>query len=265
MNTVTSKDGTVLAYDIYGKGQPLIYITGATCFRTFKPIVHDAKIFGNEFAVYNFDRRGRGESGDTQPYSIEREIDDIEAMIDEAGGRALLYGHSSGAILALEAATKLKDKIEKIVVYEPPYVHSEVEQANHEKFSQSVLKLLAFGKHKQSLKAFLNGIGMPGLFVRLLPFFPGWKSMCSLAPTLAYDLELSKDFPPLEKFKEIQISTLVLVGSKSSERIRAVGSQIATASPHINFKEIAGQDHMIPAKVLLPIFTRFFNGYSLGG
>lgn len=115
MKTIQSKDGTTLAYDIYGSGPALIYITGASCFRSFMPIVQDAKAFAKEFTVYNYDRRGRGDSTDTQPYAIEREVEDIEALIDAAGGKASLYGHSSGAVLALEAAFRLGNKVDKVV------------------------------------------------------------------------------------------------------------------------------------------------------
>src|SRR3712207_6658231 len=141
MKTIQSKDGTTLAYDVYGSGPALIYITGASCFRSFLPIVHDAKAFGKEFTVYNYDRRGRGDSTDTQPYAIEREVEDIAALIEAAGGKASLYGHSSGAVLALEAALQLGDKVDKIVMYDPPYVHDETEKVQYNKLSEEVNKL----------------------------------------------------------------------------------------------------------------------------
>jgi hypothetical protein len=94
MLTTKSKDGTTLAYDKYGTGSALINITGASCFRTFIPVMQDVKVFSRNFTVYNYDRRGRGDSGDTPPYSIEREVQDIEAMIDATGGKADLYGQA---------------------------------------------------------------------------------------------------------------------------------------------------------------------------
>lgn len=257
MNKVKSKDGTILAYDVYGTGRPLIYITGASCFRNFKPIVDDVKVFGNEFTVFNYDRRGRGDSGDTQPYAVEREIEDIDAMIDAAGGSAFLYGHSSGAVLALEAALKLGDKVVKIILYDPPYVHTETEKAKYQTLANTVSSHLAKGENKRAMKTFLSGIGMPKLFVWLLPIFPGWKTMHALAPTLAYDIELTKDFPPLEQFKNIRTPVLVLVGEKSPESMHSVGSQIAAAIPGTVFEKIVGQDHMVSAKVLLPKFVKF--------
>src|SRR5687768_2726917 len=109
----TSKDGTRLAYEVQGAGPALIYITGATCFRAFFPIRQDVKVFAKSFTVYSYDRRGRGDSGDNsvgQPWSVEREVEDVEALIDAAGGQAILYGHSSGAVLALETASRLPSK-----------------------------------------------------------------------------------------------------------------------------------------------------------
>src|SRR5687767_6761413 len=117
MNTVTSKDGTKIAYDKYGKGPAVIFIAGILCYRSFGPVEDVAKVLAPHFTVYNYDRRGRGDSGDTKPYAVEREVEDIEALIDEAGGAAYLYGHSSGAALAFEATLKLGNKVKKLAMY----------------------------------------------------------------------------------------------------------------------------------------------------
>ncbi|WP_411824602.1 alpha/beta fold hydrolase [Leptospira sp. 'Mane'] len=259
MNTTKSKDGTILAYDVYGSGPALIYITGASCFRKFIPIVQDAKVFSTKFTVYNYDRRGRGDSGNNLPYSIEREVEDIEAMIDIAGGKAHLYGHSSGAVLAFEAALRLKNKVLKIVMYDPPYVHDEAEKSEYGKLSESVKYLLDKGKNAQAMKTFLKGIGMPNIFVLLLPLFPGWGKMKALAPTLAYDIDLTKDLPPLERAAHVSLPTHIIIGEKNPSGIHDVGSKLAKAIPNAMFTKLAGQDHMVDAKVLLPLFTSFFN------
>src|SRR5947199_4126921 len=120
-STVTSKDGTRIAYDTIGHGPPVILVAGAMCSRSFWSGPELAKLLARRFTVYNYDRRGRGESGDTLPYAVAREIEDIEALIDEAGGSAYLYGHSSGAALDLEAAIQLGQKIKKLAVYDDPY------------------------------------------------------------------------------------------------------------------------------------------------
>ncbi len=219
MKTIQSKDGTTLAYDVYGRGPALIYITGASCFRSFLPIVHDAKAFAQEFTVYNYDRRGRGDSTNTQPYAIEREVEDIEALIDAAGGTANLYGHSSGAVLALEAALRFPDKIDKVVMYDPSYVNDEAEKSQYNALSQQVHTLLQAGKNGQAMTTFLKGIGMPNVFVYLVRLMPGWKTMTALAPTLRYDIALTRDLPPVDRAAHVTVPVQVIVGEKSPTSI----------------------------------------------
>src|SRR5438477_7803064 len=121
MHEVTSKDGTHIAYDTQGEGPAVILVAGALCARLSWSGPQLAKLLAPHFTVYNYDRRGRGDSGDTRPYAVAREIEDIEALIDEAGGSACLYGHSSGAALAMEAALSLGNKVKKLAMYEAPY------------------------------------------------------------------------------------------------------------------------------------------------
>jgi pimeloyl-ACP methyl ester carboxylesterase len=257
MQTVQSKDGTTLAYDIYGSGPALIYITGASCFRSMIPVVQDAQAFAKEFTVYNYDRRGRGDSTDTQPYAIEREVEDIEALIDAAGGRASLYGHSSGAVLALEAALRLGDKIDRVVLYDPSYVHDEAEKSEYNALSQRVHNLLQAGKNAQAMTTFLYGIGMPRTFVFIMRFMPGWKTMTALAPTLAYDIALTRDLPPVDRARQITLPVQVIVGEKSPAGIHDVAGQLTTAIPGATFIQLKGQDHMVSAKALLPLLVSF--------
>ncbi|MEL3971067.1 alpha/beta hydrolase [Rossellomorea oryzaecorticis] len=257
LKTTTSKDGTTLAYDVYGNGPALIYITGASCHRSFKPIVQDAKIFATEFTVYNYDRRGRGDSGNTLPYTIDREIEDVEAMIDAAGGKAYLYGHSSGAVIALEAALRLGNKVQKVTMYDAPYVRDEKEKAEYKQLSQKIHKLLENEKNSEAMLTFLKEIGMPKLFVLLLPLFPGWKTTKALAPTLAYDITLTKDMPPVERVAQISIPMQIIVGEKSPASINDVGRQLTKAIPNARFVQLAKQDHMVNGKKLLPILSSF--------
>ncbi|MGR3764143.1 alpha/beta fold hydrolase [Rossellomorea sp. NS-SX7] len=258
MKTTQSKDGTTLAYDVYGNGPSLIYITGASCHRSFKPIVRDAEIFATEFTVYNYDRRGRGDSGNTLPYTVEREIEDIEAMIDAAGGTAHLYGHSSGAVIALEAALRLGSKVKKVIMYDAPYVHDEKEKAEYKQLSKKIHKLLDNGKNGEAMLTFLKGIGMPKVFVLLLPLLPGWRTTKALAPTLAYDITLTQDMPPVERATQISIPMQIIVGEKSPASINNVGRQLTKAIPNAKFVQLANQDHMVDGKTLLPILTSFF-------
>lgn len=261
--TTQSKDGTTLVYDIYGVGPALIFITGASCFRSFGPVVKDAKAFAKEFTVYNYDRRGRGESTDTPPYAIEREVEDVGAMIDAAGGKASLYGHSSGAVLALEAALRFGHKVDRVVMYDPPYVHDEAEKAQYNQLGQQVHNLLQDGKNAQAMRTFLKGIGMPKIFVSLLWFMPDWKRMVTIAPTLAYDIALTCDLPPVDRASQLSVPTQVIVGEKSPAGMHDVAEQLTNAIPNANYIKLAGQDHMVSAKVLLPLLTNFLKPQQL--
>lgn len=260
MQTTRSKDGTSIAYDVRGSGPPLIYITGASCFRSFMPIVQDVKVFAKEFTVYNYDRRGRGDSGDTPPWSVEREVEDIEALIDAAGGNAFLYGHSSGAVLALEAALRLGGKVQKAFLYDAPYVHDQAEKDEFARLGGQVAALLESGKNAAAMKVFLAGIGMPKAFVFLLPLFPGWKTMKALAPTLAYDIALTRDFPPVERAAAVSVPAMVMVGEKNQAGMLDVAARLARAIPGARHITLPGQDHMVGAKILLPHFVEFFKG-----
>lgn len=258
MQTIQSQDGTTLAYDVVGSGPPLLYITGASCFRAFRPIVEDATSFAQEFTVYTYDRRGRGDSTDTAPYAIEREVEDIAAMIKAAGGRASLYGHSSGAVLALEAALRLgPSMVERVVMYDAPYVSDAAEREEYSDLSRRIHELLRAGKNGSAMRTFLREIGMPTPFVYLLRFMPGWKTMEALAPTLAYDIALTRDLPPLDRAAQATVPIQVVVGQKSPLRLQEVARQLASAIPNAAFLQLEGQDHMVSAKAILPVLVRF--------
>lgn len=177
MTYVISKDSAKIAYDIFGVGKKLIFITGAICHRNFKPVLKDAKTLGTEYSVINYDRRGRGDSSDQATYSIEKELEDIEALINVSAEKVSLYGHSSGAVLALEAGLRFPNKIDKIVVYDPAYVHNQSEKSKYAMLRADVLQLLEKSRNAAALKCFLSGIGMPKFFVFLLPLFPGWGQL----------------------------------------------------------------------------------------
>lgn len=255
MQTTTSRDGTLIAYDVRGDGPPLVYITGATCFRTFIPVVRDSKVFATRFRVVTYDRRGRGDSADRTPWSLEREVEDIEAMIDASGGAAYLYGHSSGAVLAMHAAHTLGSKVRGVVLYDAPWVHDTAEREEYAELRANVEHLLGRGKNAQATRRFLTGIGMPRPFVVLLPLLPGWRTMVKLAPTLRYDLELTADLPPLAVAAELRLPTHVLVGERSPHQLHQVARALAGAVPGATLATVAGQDHMVAAKVLLPILA----------
>ena len=259
MNTIQSKDGTPLAYDVYGSGPALIYIAGATCFRSFEPVLYDANVFAQQFTVYNYDRRGRGDSGNTLPYAVEREIDDIDALITAAGGTASLYGHSSGAILALEAALRLGDKVSKLVLYDPAYVFDEAEQAEFRALSQGLFTLLEQKQYGEAITGFLHGIEIPDDAITWMQQSPDWATMTALAPTLAYDTLLADSLPPVKRASRLTTPTLIVVGENSPIAIQKVAHQLAEAIPNALLNALAGQDHMPNPEVVLPVLSNFLN------
>jgi pimeloyl-ACP methyl ester carboxylesterase len=257
MKTTLSKDGTKLAYDVYGSGPALIYITGATCFRSFEMVLRDAKVLAREFTVYNYDRRGRGDSGDTLPYAPEREVEDIAALIEAAGGTAYLYGHSSGAILALEAAMRLGNKVSKLVMYDPAYVDNLAYQQEFKQLSQGLYELLDNGKNEEAISGFLAGIGIPTDAIDWMQQSADWPTMVALAPTLAYDTMLASDLPPIERAAQLAIPTQIIVGADSPASIHAGAQQLAEAIPGATHNTLAGQDHMPDPEALLPVIAGF--------
>ncbi|MBH5316230.1 alpha/beta hydrolase [Paenibacillus sp. GSMTC-2017] len=259
MKTTLSKDGTTIAYDVYGNGPALIFITGATCFRSFEPVLYDATVFAEHFTVYNYDRRGRGDSGNTLPYAIERELEDIEALINEAGGTAFVYGHSSGAILALEAAMHLGEKVSKLVMFDPAYSHDEENQHEFKELSQWLYQLLDNGQYDEAIRSFLEGIGIPIEVITGMQQSSQWPTMVALAPTLAYDTTIASELPPIERASKLTVPTQIIVGENSPTSIHIVANLLNQAIPNAKYDTLIGQDHMPNPNTVLQILSDFLN------
>lgn len=252
----TSADGSRIAYEITGSGPVVVCIFGAICHRNFMPVRKDVKILSRHFRVVNYDRRGRGDSTEASPWSLDRELEDIEALVAANGGKAVLYGHSSGAVLALEATLKLGPMIEGAVVYDASYVSDEADRTEFLSLENRVRRLLDEKKPGKALKTFLGGIGMPKGFVALLPLFPGWGHMKRLAHTLIYDTSLTHDFAPVDRFRAIRNRVLVLAGGKNPPSIRRVYDQLRQAIPECGYDLLPDHDHMVSMEVLVPYFRR---------
>lgn len=185
---------------------------------------------------------------------MEREVDDLDAMIDALGGRAFVYGHSSGAVLALHAAHRLGDKVLGTVLYDASWVADETERKSYAELRTQIDELLDAGRHGPAVRRFLSGIGMPRAFVALLPLMPGWRHLVALAPTLRYDMSLTASTPPVDVAATVTTPLHVLVGERSPAEIHAVARMLgdATATP---VTTVPGQDHMVKATAVLPELT----------
>ena len=259
MAKVTSKDGTQLAYTHSGNGPAVILVDGAMCSRAFGPMPKVAALLAPHFTVISYDRRGRNESGNTEPYEVEREIEDIEALVTAAGGSAYVAGVSSGAALALKAAVA-NPNIKKLLLYEAPYLSG---QGGHEPPSDSLLqlkKLVAAGNRGGAVKYFIHDmVGVPAFVTFIMPFMPVWGKLKSVAHTLPNDATIMGDFKaPLALAANVKIPTLVMVGGKSTASMQNPGKQIAQAIPNAKFHILPGQAHDASAKALAPEIIKFF-------
>lgn len=259
MNKLNSKDGTEIAYDILGDGPPLIFVAGALCYRASGSIADSAKVFGSRFKLYNYDRRGRGDSGDTLPYAVDREVEDIEALIDGAGGAAYLYGHSSGAALAFEATLKLGTKVKKLAMYEAPYNVDEEAVKDSRDHTRQLNELLVADRRADAIVSFLKMAGMPEEMVKGMQQSPEWPRFEALAPTMAYDFAIVDGLIPKERAAGITVPSLVMYGSTGLPFMRKVAEILSKAMPNAQLRRVEGQGHDVDPKILLPVLTAFFN------
>ena len=258
MSYVRSKDGTTIACERCGAGPTLILVDGALCIRAFGPSPKLAPLLAEHFTVWSYDRRGRGQSGDTQPYSTAREVEDIAALIQEAGGPTSLLGLSSGGALALQAAAAGLD-INKVVAYEPPYV-DDAGQRGGDAYEGQLKRLVASGDRGGAVKYFMKDmVGVPAPFVVLMRLMPWiWRKLAAVAHTLPYDAALMTSFRiPRSSFAFIRVPALVMNGSKTDQRLKDAARAIAAVIPGARHSELAGQTHNVKPDVLTPAVVEF--------
>jgi pimeloyl-ACP methyl ester carboxylesterase len=264
MNTVTSKDGTTIAFDQSGTGPAIILVGGAMSKRAdYVPL---AALLAAHFTVFGHDRRGRGDSGDTPPYAVAREVEDIEAVINAAGGSAFVFGHSSGAALALEAARTLTTKITKLALYEPPFIVDDSRPPVPEDYVAQLDAAIADGRPGDAVEIFLiKGVGVPAEFVAQMRNDSMWAASEAVAHTLAYDGTIMDDMMrgsalPLNKWAAVTAPTLVLDGGNSDAWMHAGAQTLADILPNAQRRTLAGQDHGAAPEVLAPALVEFFLG-----
>jgi pimeloyl-ACP methyl ester carboxylesterase len=261
MSHVISKDGTRIAFDKSGKGAPIIIVNGAMGFREFygdKPLV---AALSNNFTIYTYDRRGRGESTDTKPYIPEKEIDDVEALIDDAGGASFVYGVSSGAALALLTAARLgSTKVLKLALYEPPYnSDSEKNKADFASQKKKINELLRTGQRGDAAAFFVSSLGTPPEALEGLRKSHDWPFMQSVEHTLAYDYDVLGDGAiPVEIAKTVKIPVLVMNGDKSFDFMHDTAENLSKIIPNAQWKILKDQTHQVSPEVVAPVLKTFF-------
>jgi pimeloyl-ACP methyl ester carboxylesterase len=253
--TVESADRTTIAYEVEGRGPALIIIGGAFNHRHSPDVLRSA--LAQDLTVYVHDRRGRGDSGDTDPYATERELDDLAAVIAAAGGTAMVYGHSSGAILALEAAAAGFD-IPRLAVYEPPYTYDATEPPRGDTLAK-VRAALAVDDFGTAVELFLAETGMDAATIDTVKLAPFWPAMVAMAPTTAYDLTIVGDGRvPADRFASITVPTLVIDGGMSPPWAARATDAVSSAIRGSERLTVAAQHHGVDQVVLAPVLREFF-------
>ena len=256
METVTSKDGTTIAFDRLGSGPPVVLVCGGSVDRMADAAI--AQELASDFTVFNFDRRGRGDSGDTLPYAIDREVEDIEAVIGAAGGSAFLWGSSSGAVLALIAAESVP--VTKLALWEPPFVPEGVPRPPEDQVSQYE-PMIAEGRRGDAVEYFMTKvIGMPSEVVAGARTQPWWGATEALAHTLAYDARIMGDYSiPKDLAASVKVPTMVIAGGADFPWMRQTAETLAAALPDGQVRILEGQGHDVDPGVLAPVLSEFFN------
>jgi pimeloyl-ACP methyl ester carboxylesterase len=252
--SVMSEDGTPLAVDRVGEGPAVVCVGGALNDRRSTALVA-ARLSG--FAVYSYDRRGRGDSGDTPPYAVAREVEDLAAVVEEAGGSAMVYGMSSGAVLALRAALA-GVPITRLGLYEPPLTGAvATAPPGVPDYSRRLAAALDAGRPGDALELFLTQVGLPPQALPDLRRSPAWPAMEALAPTLRHDDAVLADgeIPPVTT---LRTPTTVLTGGASPAWMRAAGRALASALPNGRAEELPNQTHDVDPATLAEALTKAF-------
>ena len=266
MSTVTSKDGTIIAFDRSGEGPALILVGGAFQHRSSDPsTARLAELLAPRFTVYHYDRRGRGDSADTAPYAVEREIEDIDALIQDAGGSAFVFGMSSGAVLALHAASAGL-AITKLALYEPPFVVDDSRPRVPADHRERLTALLVAGRRGDAVELFMTeAVGMPVEAVAPMRGAPFWSAFERVAHTLPYDAAIMGDtlsgVPlPEGRWAAVTIPTLVVDGGASPAWARNAVAALAGALPTAERTTLVGQTHQVDPDAFAPVLEAFFVG-----
>jgi pimeloyl-ACP methyl ester carboxylesterase len=261
---VLSDDGTAITYEQQGDGPALIVVDGALTTRRSGSKSLLVELLSPRLTVYVYDRRGRGDSGDTAPYDVAREIEDIGALIGEAGGSAALYGHSSGACLALEAAIAPGGlQVSKLAMYEAPYDDDPAAREGWESYLAQMTAALADGRTGDAAALFIAFVGTPAKEIEAMRRAPSWPGIEAVAPTLAYDHAalLGKDRSvPAGRASRIAVPTLVMHGEDGAPFMAKTARTLARTIPGAELRTLAGEGHNVSPQALAPVLAEFATG-----
>jgi pimeloyl-ACP methyl ester carboxylesterase len=260
MGIVTSKDGTTIAFDRSGQGAVIILVDGALCYRTFGPMGPLAALLAPHFTVITYDRRGRGESGDKKPYAVEREVEDIEALVNQAGGSAFLFGTSSGGCLALEATLRLGNRVKGLAIWEAPYNSDPADRPIWNGYWKQLNELVAANRRGEAAALFMTFVGTPADQINGMRQAPMWSMFEAVAPTLVYDATAmggDDRSVPVERAARVTRPTLVMNGTVIPFMLDTA-TRLAQAIPHAQRRTLEGQSHDVDLKVLAPALVEFF-------
>lgn len=249
-----SRDGTTISFDRAGDGPALILIEPAGHYRELSAFHELVPLLAPCFTVYTYDRRGRGRSGDTPPYTPDREVDDLEALMKAAGGHALVYGYSSGALLAVQAAARGLP-IDGLVLLEPPL--QEEGATKPDPLTGQLAELIQAGRHSDAVKHFFDTIGVPSAMIAEMRSTADWARMVAIAHTLVYDCMLS-DATERSAFRAVGVPTLVLDSAGSTDDLAGWAATVAKLIPNACHKSLPGEWHVVPPALVAAELIRFF-------
>jgi pimeloyl-ACP methyl ester carboxylesterase len=268
METVTSADGTWIAYDRSGEGPAVILTGGALGYRKFKTMEQIATGLSEHCTVINYDRRGRGDSGPAGPASVEREVEDLAALIEVVGGRASLWGYSSGSAVALRAAAAGLP-VEKLALYETPFKTDPDAKFPRDDYAARLEPLLAADDRMGAAKHFLRNVGMPGPMVSVMARTPMFKRFAANGHTLMFDYlalgDQNMHGNPLraDEWSAVTCPTLVVYGSKTYPSLKHASRSLADVLPNATLRELAGQKHAVKPDAIVPVIAEFVSGATV--
>jgi len=261
MQFIHSKDNTPIAYEISGSGPLLIIVTGALNFHNFGVPGEMVPFLQDQFTVLTYDRRGRGQSGDTPPYSIEKEVQDLVSLIDHHGDKAHLYGHSAGAALALFTAAASPEKVLKVAAYEPPLSGGWLERTMTDILIRQIGKQVARGENLAVVKRFMRFVGMDEQLIKDTLESEHGQTIIDMAATIAYEAEIQKASKAFleDRAKNLPMPVLMLAGTKSFKTAPDIMTSFTRAIPQAESRLLEEQTHSVEAAVLAPILESFFS------